>query len=64
MTYNIRTNGEIWDVILNTKQVVIENWINQLLKKLKKNLSIHPDCKLTPPAVHLSIFKIVTPGPG
>lgn len=33
MTYNIRTNGEIRDVILNAKQVVSEDWVNKLIQK-------------------------------
>lgn len=40
MTYNIRTNDEIWDVILNAKQVVSEDWINQLVQKQQVWVSI------------------------
>lgn len=34
MTYNIRTNGEIWDVSLDAKQVVIGSRVNQVKKQV------------------------------
>lgn len=46
MTYNIRTNGEIWDVILDAKQVVIGSQ-GKPASVNKVDLSIQPECKLT-----------------
>lgn len=46
MTYNIRTNGEIWDVILYAKQAVIGS-LGKSASIEKADLSIHPECKLT-----------------
>lgn len=48
MTYNIHTNSEIQDVILDAKHVVT-GWLGKLVsvKKKKADLSIRPECKLT-----------------
>lgn len=61
MTYNIRTNGEIWDVILDAKQVVIGSLGKSA--SMKKSRSEHSSRMQTDPEManaHLSIFKVVT----
>lgn len=58
MTFNIRTNGEIWDVSLDAKQVVIGSLgKQQVLKKQTWAFIQNPDWPWNA-SVHLHIFKI------